>query len=127
MNTRERLGQVMQKVAGGKLTETQLKRLGIWVDDTFNECDIRKIVCPPEYEALKIAQVFLGGVRKECTRWSLRFIYDGRKLQLYWNDNSHVRRDGLMWTVYEVHDGGSHSFHTLGDVINYLVERYSNE
>ncbi len=131
MDTGERLGQVMQKVAGGKLTETQCKRLGTWAVDTFDACDIRKIVCPPEYEALGIAQLFLGGTRKECSRWSLRFIYNGKRSELYWNGRKDQHRDCLMWTIYEQAIGGlslhSYSFKTLGDVINHLVERYHND
>ena len=131
MDTRERLGEVMQKVAGGKLTETQRNRLGTWAEDTFNECDIRKIVCPPEYEALGIAQAFLGGTRMdECTRWSLAFIYNGRQLKLYWNGDNYTHDGCLIWTLYMPNSEGgvfSYSFKTLGDVINHLVERYNNE
>ena len=129
MDTRERLGQVMQKVAGGKLSTEQRNRLGTWAEDTFNECDIRKIVCPPEYEALGIAQAFLGGTRNECTRWSLTFHYGCKRFKLYWNGET-ISPDSIMWTMFgSCNDRGSHSISlkTLGDVINHLVERYSND
>ncbi|KKN81684.1 hypothetical protein LCGC14_0315960 [marine sediment metagenome] len=128
MNTRERLGQVMQKVAGGKLSTEQRNRLGTWAEDTFNECDIRKIVCPPEYEALGIAQAFLGGTRRDCPHWNLSFIYNGRQLKLYWNGET-IRTDCLMWTIQVSNRRGSctASFKTLGDVINHLVERHHND
>ncbi|KKN81753.1 hypothetical protein LCGC14_0316650 [marine sediment metagenome] len=133
MDTTELLMDKLRAVARGSRVTASMDsassmRLAEWMMENFDQCTIKKIVTSSEYEALKIAQLFLGGTRKECSRWSLAFIYNGRQFKLYWNGGrNHERGDGLVWTIYEVCRGSSHSHKTIGDVINHLVERYNNE